>query len=209
MNLLKQDRWPWEIDRVLISLEVVFFLGAFLLFGGMARLGAGTDSIGEWLSNFFVLRFMREDAKHAHNSEHAHSEADTCDPHDHVRERATENVALTFFGLAIATLLFHLLAGEQPPQENTSWIDWIAGAFTVSTGAIGVVKLKRSKWKKGSPILADAMQSLLCVLASFITILADYFHSSFEQSHTVGECLIVIMMFVAGAVILKTKKLCC
>lgn len=211
MNLKNRPIWPWELDRVLITFEAIFFFVTFFLFGGMARLGAATDSVGEWLSNFFVLRFMKEDSQKDDGS-HIHNDHGSCavgHPHDHRREKATENVGIIFFGLAISTLLFHLFTGERIPEEGMTWVTWGAGFFTVSTGVLGVVKLVKSKLKKGSPLLADALQSLLCVLASGITIIADLLHSRFEQSHVVGEALIVALMAIAGTVILKTKKLCC
>lgn len=211
MSIKNRPLWPWKLDRVLIFFEALYFLIAFLLTGGMDRLAAALDSFVELWSNGYTLRFAKQEEKYR-SENHDHSDFETCEhdheSHDHTRERATENVAITFFVLGGLSLAIHVLFGEIETTDS-SWFESGAWFFTIATAVLGVVKLVKSGLQKGSPKLADALQSLLCVGASLVTIIANRFHTQYPNSHVVGEIFIVAIMFVAGTWILKSKKLCC
>ncbi len=197
----------WRLDFILIFAEIIFAAIVYSMYGGLAYLAFGHDSVGELISNLVVLIYIKRtifdlDVHHHHGTA----------PHEHefhAREtKASQYVAFVFFGLALSTVIWPLLAGVEHAPTTVLWPRVTLVIFTIITGIMGVIKWRQSHGKD-DPRWADALQSILCVVSGVIAALAAWLEKWFEQSHLYADVAIAALMFVAGCMIINNKKVCC
>ncbi len=210
MNKIDNERtsqWIWRVDLSLIVSEIIFAAVVYALYGGLAYLAFGHDSVGELVSNLVVLFYLGNVIKHKNSHKHAGTT-----PHEHEfherESKASQYVAFVFFGLALSTLIWPLLFGAEHTPTTVVWPTYVLGFFTITTGAMGFLKWKQSR-DKHDPRWAEALQSVFCVLSGVVAMVAGMLENLIPRSHLYGDIVIAGLMFVAGCMIINNKKLCC